>query len=100
MRLPGIAQMNPTFDEIPHYASKRISEAVANDPDVLRLSIGEPWFGPPKRLGEFLVQVAADPNELAPLVVRYPDSLGLPRLRRAIAGSPTACLEVPPKSGT
>lgn len=76
---------NRIITGMPHYASKRISEAVRHDKEVISLSIGEPWFGPPRETAEILARLATNPIELAPLVNRYPESLGLLSLRSAIS---------------
>src|SRR5262245_40573770 len=48
------------LEEIPQDASKRICEAITGDPEVIGLSIGEPWFGPARHLADFVAQLGAE----------------------------------------
>ncbi len=71
----------------PH-PSKRISDAVAANPDVVNLTVGEPSFGAPAAfLDRLSALVAGDRGDPAGDYNRYAHSRGVPALRRAIAAS-------------
>jgi aspartate/methionine/tyrosine aminotransferase len=77
--------MNAVLQDIPHYLSKKIADLAAADPEIVNLSIGEPYFLPPPQLEQrfmeyFQAQLAAGhfPNKYAP-------SRGDESLRQAIA---------------
>ena len=69
----------------PH-PSKQISDAIAGDPMVINLTVGEPAFGPPNRMLDAVATLVAQRGEdPAPSYNRYAHSSGLPVLRNAIA---------------
>jgi aspartate/methionine/tyrosine aminotransferase len=69
----------------PH-ASRRLSEAVAGDPDAIDLTVGYPWFGPPAELRERLREVLAEAEPGARLACDlYAPGRGTEELREAIA---------------
>lgn len=71
----------------PH-PSKRISDAVAADPDVVNLTVGEPSFGAPAAFLDRLTEiVAGGRGDPAGEYHRYAHSRGAPALRQAIAES-------------
>lgn len=71
----------------PH-PSKRISDAVAANPDVVNLTVGEPSFGAPAAfLDRLAAVVAGGRGDPAGDYNRYAHSRGVPTLRRAIAES-------------
>lgn len=70
----------------PH-PSKKISDAIAGDPSIVNLTVGEPGFGPPAVVLDRLVERLGDRSEEpSPSYDRYSHSKGLPALRQAIAG--------------
>lgn len=79
--------MNRRLLSIRPHPSKKISDAIAGDPDIVNLTVGEPGYGPPAvvldRIAELVEQRPEDPS---PTYDRYTHSRGLPALRRAIAG--------------
>ena len=72
------------IEELPPYLfvdiSKKIAEKRAKGEDVISLAIGDPDIPTPPHVIERLCQAAQDPANH-----RYPESEGLPQLRRAIA---------------
>jgi aspartate/methionine/tyrosine aminotransferase len=72
----------------PPHPSKRISDAVAANPDVVNLTVGEPSFGAPAAFLDRLSALVADGRgDPAGEYNRYAHSRGVAALRRAIAAS-------------
>ncbi|MDY7091397.1 MAG: pyridoxal phosphate-dependent aminotransferase [Acidobacteriota bacterium] len=70
----------------PH-PSKKISDAIAGDPTIVNLTVGEPGYGPPAVVLDRLVARLGERTEdPSPSYDRYTHSRGLPALRQAIAG--------------
>lgn len=70
----------------PH-PSKKISDAIAGDPSIVNLTVGEPGYGPPAVVLDGLVaRLGQRTEDPAPSYDRYTHSRGLPSLRQAIAG--------------
>ena len=61
--------------------SRKIAEKRARGEEVISFAIGDPDIPTPKHIIERLCQAARDPANH-----RYPETVGLPQLRRAIAG--------------
>lgn len=77
--------MNTTLREIPHYLSKTIADQVAADPEIVNLSIGEPYFLPPRQLeNRFAELLQANIVASGHLPNRYAPSRGSEALRQAI----------------
>ncbi len=72
------------IEKLPPYLfveiSRKIAEKQAQGEDVINLAIGDPDIPTPQHVIERLCQAAQDPQNH-----RYPESEGLPELRRAIA---------------
>ena len=72
-------------EELPPYLfvgiSRKIAEKRARGEDVVTFAIGDPDIPTPEHIVERLVEASRDPVNH-----RYPESDGLPELRRAIAG--------------
>lgn len=78
--------MNPLISTISTYKSKEISDKVANDPSIVNLSIGEPFFSPPKLLYERLQSYLFNESQtFSHIPNRYADSKGELMLREEIA---------------
>jgi LL-diaminopimelate aminotransferase len=77
-------QMAKRIEALPPYLfveiSRKIAEKQAKGEDVISLAIGDPDIPTPGHVIERLCQAARDPANH-----RYPESEGLPQLRRAIA---------------
>lgn len=69
------------------HSTKELSDSIAMDPEVLNLAIGEPGYGPPRRLIEAMIRRLDDGscNDGVLPIHRYADSRGVPSLRREIA---------------
>ncbi|MDP2950507.1 MAG: LL-diaminopimelate aminotransferase [Chloroflexota bacterium] len=76
-------QLAKRIQQLPPYlfaeASRRIAEKRAEGVDVISFGIGDPDIPTPAHIVEALVRAAADPANH-----RYPETEGLPELRRAI----------------
>ena len=72
------------IEKLPPYLfveiSRKIAEKQAQGEDVISLAIGDPDIPTPQHVIERLCRAAQDPQNH-----RYPESVGLPELRRAIA---------------
>ena len=78
--------MNEHLLKIHPHPSKRISDLVASDPEVINLTVGEPSYGPPLRfLAKIRDMVTQPGGEPAPAFNRYAHSRGVLALRQAIA---------------
>ncbi|MCB1058067.1 MAG: pyridoxal phosphate-dependent aminotransferase [Acidobacteria bacterium] len=70
----------------PH-PSKKISDAIAGDPTIVNLTVGEPGYGPPAVVLDGVARrLGVRTEDPAPSYDRYTHSRGLPALRQAIAG--------------
>ncbi len=78
--------MNPDLALIPHYLSKKIADLAASDPEIVNLSIGEPFFGPPRQLEQRFADYLRHQAEAGHLPNKYASSRGDTSLRRAISG--------------
>jgi aspartate/methionine/tyrosine aminotransferase len=79
--------MNHDLETCRPHPSKKISDAIAGDPSIVNLTVGEPGYGPPAAVLDRLVERLGDRREEpSPAYDRYTHSRGLPALRRAIAG--------------
>lgn len=77
--------MNITLNEIPHYLSKAIADQAAADPEIVNLSIGEPYFLPPQQLeNRFAELLQLHTGVGGHLPNRYAPSRGSEALRQAI----------------
>jgi LL-diaminopimelate aminotransferase len=78
-------RMAKRIENLPPYLfveiTKKIAEKKARGEDVISFAIGDPDIPTPSHIIDKLVQAAKDPANH-----RYPESEGLPELRRAIAG--------------
>ncbi len=78
-------RMSRRVENLPPYLfveiSKKIAEKKAKGEDIVNFSIGDPDIPTPAHIIERLCQAAKDPANH-----RYPETGGLPELRRAIAG--------------
>jgi len=77
--------MNRVIQEIPHYLSKKIADLAAADPEVINLSIGEPFFGPPGQVEKRFAAFIQEQISRGILPNKYAPSRGEPSLRLAIA---------------
>lgn len=78
--------MNPDLLATPPHPSKAISDAVAGDPEIVNLTVGEPGYGPPDRFLEAVrARLAIRGEDPPPDYNRYAHSRGVPALRRAIS---------------
>ncbi|MGD0765005.1 MAG: LL-diaminopimelate aminotransferase [Dehalococcoidia bacterium] len=73
------------IDQLPPYLfaeiSRKIAEKRAQGADIVTFAVGDPDMPTPPHIIDALVEAARDPANH-----RYPESEGLPELRRAIAG--------------
>ena len=77
--------MNEIIGSIPFYLSKQISDMVSSDPSIINLSIGEPYFMPPRVLDEtFRKEILANDPDERRISYKYSDSKGSLNLRREI----------------
>ncbi|MGL5384445.1 MAG: pyridoxal phosphate-dependent aminotransferase [Serratia sp. (in: enterobacteria)] len=79
------ARLNSTLSNIGVYASKAISQAARDNPDIINMSIGEPAFGPPAHLLAEIAQIDLTQEAFLSSAKRYEHSLGSLALRQAIA---------------
>jgi aspartate/methionine/tyrosine aminotransferase len=88
--------MNTDLLGITNHPSKEMSELARRDPGIVDLTIGEPFFGPPPMVLQFLRE---DIARHADGPWSYAPSAGTAELRRAIAGyiERTAGVEVDPE---
>jgi aspartate/methionine/tyrosine aminotransferase len=77
--------MNLTLQNIPHYLSKKISDLAVADPDIVNLSIGEPYFGPPQILGNRFLDYVQSHLHTGGLPNKYAPTRGEESLRQAIS---------------
>ena len=78
--------MNRILDDIPVYESKKISDQVKNDPSILNLSIGEPFYDPPESLYRNIAEsLNASPDSIAINPNKYSTPRGEFTLRGEIA---------------
>lgn len=78
--------MNRALRELEPHASRRLSEAVAGDPQAIDLTVGYPYFGPPAELRERLRATLAGAEPGARLACDlYAPGRGSEQLREAIA---------------
>lgn len=77
--------MNEVLQEIPHYLSKKISDLASADPEIVNLSIGEPYFGPPSILAKRFSAYVQEYGAAGLLPNKYAPSRGEESLRQAIS---------------
>lgn len=77
--------MNRDLETVPYYLSKKIADLVAQDPDIVNMSIGEPFFGPPMQLEQRFLAYLTEQLQHGHLPNKYAASKGDDRLRQAIA---------------
>jgi aspartate/methionine/tyrosine aminotransferase len=78
--------MNRILNDIPVYESKKISDQVKNDPSILNLSIGEPFYDPPDILYRNIAEnLNAPANDIAIQSNKYSTPRGEFALRLEIA---------------
>lgn len=92
--------MNTTLQNIPQYLSKKIADLAAKDPDIVNMSIGEPFFSPPKILETaWLAQLQQQFAE-GRLPNKHAAARGDDGLRRAIADRYQRLYQVLPDAET
>ncbi|AGE24458.1 aminotransferase class i and ii [Pseudomonas poae RE*1-1-14] len=79
------AHLNSTLSSISVYASKAISQAAREKPDIMNMSIGEPAFGPPAHLLAEIARTDLSQEAFLSSAKRYGHSLGSLALRQAVA---------------
>jgi aspartate/methionine/tyrosine aminotransferase len=77
--------MNRSLQLIPTYLSKYISDRVAGDPEIVNLSIGEPFFSPPRIVYDSLKQFINAKEDYSNIPYKYADSRGAFVLRQEIS---------------
>lgn len=77
--------MNPVLQQIPPYLSKKISDVASKDPEIVNLSIGEPYFKPPELVTKRFLTLAEAQLASGDFPNKYAPSKGAESLREAVA---------------